>query len=194
MIGGFIAGVASAALFSSWAGKQRVKRPKGIRQLPDYDPRVLIWETNPDLHSKLAAAAGGNHGVSHVTVDLGELDKNGRRLMIDCLPNRGVVRVPRNKFGKRKHATIILSGPDGRETAGGIRASVGMAYDTLAAISGLMDSDLMTCSTLVFHALPGHLKQRVRDGRPSGQVGVAATPSQLMHAFDAELDGEPVVI
>jgi hypothetical protein len=195
MLGGFIAGVAATGLFAAWAGKAKVKTPKGVRRLKSYEPRILIWKTKKDeLHSRMASYAGGSTGVSHVTVDLGEVDKHGRRLMVDCMPNRGVVRVPRNKYGAREYATVILSGKDGRETAGAIRASVGLPYDSLAMISGLIDPDLMTCSTLVFHALPENLKEKVRGKRAKGQIGVAVTPSQLLIAFGAEVGGEPVVI
>jgi hypothetical protein len=192
---GFIAGVLTTAGFVGWAGRRKLPKIKGLRQIPGYPTKLLIWETKKnDLHSRLANVAGGRHGVSHVTVDLGEVDGKGRRLMVDCLPSRGVVRIPRNKYGRRRHATIVLSGEDGRETAGAIKAKIGLPYDSLAMLSGLGTSDMITCSTLVYSSLPERLKAKVKSTRAKGQIGVACTPSQLLFAFGAELDGAPVVI
>lgn len=192
---GFIAGALAASVFSAWSSKGKIPVDNRFKQVDGCPVSILIWETQrTKVHSQLADKAGGRSGVSHVTIDMGEIDDKGVRLMVDCIAGKGIYRVPLSKYGERRHATLVLKGPDGRETVGFLRAQLGLGYDSLGMLGGLLDPRTTTCSTLVYHCLPFYLRDRIKSARPKGAIGVAVSPAQLMLAFGAKVGGPPIVI
>lgn len=190
---GFVFGVLFTTCAMMWSASR--KRPV---HTPAYEAivcevAIYVWETIPtELSSKASDIGGGSHGVSHTSIDICETDEKGQRLMIECLPGKGVIRSLLSKYEGRRHAKIIVSGYQGAEMRGCVRAKVGTPFDKLGILAGLVDAEAMMCSTLAYYCLPVALRQIVHGSKPSGALGVVVSPAQLIKAFGAEVGGPPV--
>jgi len=131
-----------------------------------------------------------------VSIDIGELDTEDGNVpvMVECLPREGVVRSNIDKYGARRHATVVIQGGDARETVGCVRAKIGEPYDGLGAFAGLVDGDALTCSTLIYFCLPERVRRHIRRQRPDGSIGVMVTPGQIAEAFGARIGGPPIYV
>jgi hypothetical protein len=196
MVWQFLAGIATTCIYVAWTGKRRRPCHRGIQIDPTRPVRLLLWEHDEGLNSRIANTAGGRTGISHVSIDIGEIDceDDDYPLMIECLPREGVVRSDLDKYGDRRCATIVLQGGDARETVGCVRAKIGEPYDGLGAFSGLVDGDALTCSTLIYFCLPKRIRELIRKQRPDGSIGVMVTPGQIAEAFGVKLGGPAVYV
>lgn len=191
----FVAGVlATCALVAYMSRTEHGEIAAGER--PNCDGvAIMLWETiDGDVESELADLGGGHLGISHASIDLCETDEDGHPLMIECYPGEGVIRSRRDRFGSRRHATVILQGEDAAEVRGCIRAQIGRPFDPLGLLGGLVNKEAMLCSTLVYRCLPKRLRDVVDEAKPEGAVGAAVSPAQLALAFGAVVGGEPVYV
>ncbi len=190
----FFAGVAGTCAAVRYMSRtQEGEIPAG--EEPGCEIAIMLWETiEGDVESELAGIGGGQIGISHASIDLCEVDEHGRALMIECYPGNGVIRSRRDRYGTRRHATVVLTGTDAAEVRGCVRAQLGRPFDPLGLLGGLTSKDAMLCSTLVYRCLPAHLRAVVDEARPENAIGVAVSPAQLALAFGAVVGGEPVIV
>jgi hypothetical protein len=190
----FIAGIAVACAIMSAVGKTK----EGVAAAGEGQcdgVAILLWERiDGDIESELADLGGGRLGVSHASIDLCEYDDEGHALMIECHPGTGVVRSRRDRYGSRRHATVILTGEDAAEVRGCVRAQIGRPFDPMGLLGGLINPDAMLCSTLTYRCLPARLRSIVDEARAEDAIGLAVSPAQLALAFGAVIGGEPVYV
>ena len=195
MIIPFAAGVIAASLFVAWMMQTKPgPSAAGIEDGCDH-VAIILWEViEGDTESELADLGGGQHGISHTSIDLCELDADGEPLMIECYPREGVTRSRLDKYGDRRHAIVVLTGEDAAHVRGAVTAQIGRPFDPLGMLSGLANPEALMCSTLVYMSLPKHLRERVDAARPEGAIGEAVSPAQLALAFGTTVGGDPVHI
>jgi hypothetical protein len=151
--------------------------PVPVARLPE-PVRVWLWRAR---HTRARAidAATGRGGYYHCTLDLAELDADGRRLIVDALPRRRAHRHPWDGYAGVEGVAVELAPLDGAEVYGAARTLIGTPY-TLAAYG---PGRGLPCSGLVYHCLPAHLRARVHEA--CGYEGPAGTvsPNQLAAAL-----------
>lgn len=126
-----------------------------------------------DVVGRAVDLATGGDGFSHVVAGGCEVDAEGEPLVYDCRPGEGVTLVPLTRYRGRRAVVLELTGCDGAELAGGLRASLGRRY----AVSGSLH-----CATLVCDALPRALRERVRSAG-------SCSPNALARAMGARPPG-----
>lgn len=192
---GFVIGALSMLALVSLTARRRPTRHKVAYEAEVCQVKIYLWETlKTDLGSRLSDFGGGSLGVSHTSIDLCEKAKNGTPLMVECLPGKGVIRVPVAKYKGRRHATIIIGGHEGSELRGCVRGKVGDPFHKLGIFGGLDNPQAMMCSTLAYQCLPTRIRQMIVPAKPKNSFGVAVSPGQILKAFGAEVGGPAVYI
>lgn len=191
----FAIGVISALVIVAFTSRRRPTRHRVAYEAEVCQVTIRLWETmKTDPSSVLADFGGGGLGVSHTSIDLCEQDEDGNPLMVECLPGKGVIRVPVAKYKDRRYATIIIGGHEGSELRGCVRAQVGQSFHKLGIFGGLDDAHAMMCSTLAYQCLPKRIRQMIVPAKPDNSFGVAVGPGQLLKAFGARVGGPPVYV
>ncbi len=162
------------------------------------DPRrpvsvVLVAADHGSRIERLVDRQTGHRGFSHVVVDCGEVDHDGRSLVFDCFPREGVRRVAlSDRYGSgqgrpRKRVRVVLRGGDGEHMRGAMMALVGAPYDVAAAIDPRRRG--LVCSRLVMRGLPMDLARRVQPFSPRRPI----SPNDLARAFGVHGPNAPDV-
>lgn len=191
----FALGALAALVMVAFTSRRRQTRHKVAYEAEVCQVKIYLWETmKSDPSSLLADFGSGRLGVSHTSIDLCEKDKKGKPLMVECLPGKGVIRVPVTKYKTRRHATIIIGGHEGSELRGCVRAKIGQPFHKLGLFGGLDDPSAMMCSTLAYQCLPTRIRKMIVPAKPKSSFGVAVGPGQILKAFGAKVGGPPVYV
>jgi hypothetical protein len=128
---------------------------------------VTLYLIAPDgLGGEIIDGSTGGAGFSHVVAGGCEIDAEGRTLIYDCQPGRGVFRGPLADYEARQQVRIELCGPGTREFLGGLRAHVGRPY-----------GPSVMCASVIRDSLPAGLRKRV------DAAGIPASPNSIAAAF-----------
>mgnify|MGYP000017328156 CR=1 FL=1 len=156
---------------------------------------VLIAADRENRVERVVDAQTGHRGFSHVVVDCGEFDPQGRHLVYDCFPREGVRRVSvSERYGSssgrpRARVRIVLPPDDGEYMRGAMAALLGAPYDVVAAIAPRRRRRGLVCSRLVMRGLPEDLAQRVTPLQPRHPIA----PNDLARAFGVHGPNAPDV-
>ena len=146
---------------------------------------VLIAADRSSHVERLVDAQTGHRGFSHVVVDCGEFDPQGRHLVYDCFPREGVRRVAvSERYGSaagrpRPRVRVVLPPEDGEYMRGAMTALVGAPYDVVAAFAPRRRRRGLVCSRLVMRGLPAELARRVTPLQSRHPI----SPNDLARAF-----------
>lgn len=146
---------------------------------------VLIAADKHSRVERVVDAQTGHRGFSHVVVDCGEFDPQGRHLVYDCFPREGVRRVSvSERYGSasgrpRPRVRVVLPPEDGEYMRGAMAALVGAPYDVVAAIAPRRRRRGLVCSRLVMRGLSDDLAKRVRPLQPRYPI----SPNDIARAF-----------
>jgi len=144
---------------------------------------VLIAADRSSGVERVVDAQTGYRGFSHVVVDCGEFDEQGRHLVYDCFPREGVRRIALSeRYGSaggrpRRRVRVQLPPSDGAYMRGAMSALVGAPYDVVAAVAPGRRG--LVCSRLVMRGLPEELARRVTPLEPRHPI----SPNDLARAF-----------
>lgn len=154
---------------------------------------VLVAADHANVIERTVDTQTGRRGFSHVVVDCGEVDQDGRRLVYDCFPREGVRRVVLSeRYGTcrgqlRKRVQVTLPEADGDRMRGAMAALVGAPYDVAATIDPRRRG--LVCSRLVMRGLSEDLAARVRPHTPRHPI----SPNDLARAFGVRGPNSPDV-
>ena len=186
---GFGVGLCCGAVGVAMVSRAAVRTVDGapVAYVDDASPvAVVLIAADKESHvERVVDAQTGYRGFSHVVVDCGEYDPQGRHLVYDCFPREGVRRVPvSERYGSasgrpRPRVRVVLPPEDGEHMRGAMAALLGAPYDVVAAIAPRRRRRGLVCSRLVMRGLPDDLAQRVTPLQPRHPI----SPNDLARAF-----------
>lgn len=193
----FAAGLCCGALGWALASRAAVRTVDGATAAHvDFDEPVAVVLIAADKEcpiERVVDAQTGYRGFSHVVVDCGEFDTDGRHLVYDCFPREGVRRVAiSERYGSvrgrpRKRVRVVLPPSDSEHMRGAMSALVGAPYDVVAALAPKRRG--LVCSRLVMRGLPDELARRVTPLQPRHPI----SPNDLARAFGVHGPNAPDV-
>lgn len=186
---------AAAIAALSMAGNRTV--PGAVEYQVDTDRGVAFVLIGADHFRRIEREVDertGRLGFSHVVVDAGELDPQGRRLVYDCFPREGVRRVVLSeRYGSergkmRPRVRVSLPERAVEHARGAMNALVGTPYDLASAVAPSRPG--LVCSRLVMRGLPEDLAERVRPMSDRHPI----SPNDLARAFGVAGPYSPDVV
>lgn len=143
---------------------------------------VTLYLIAPDgIGGDVIDGSTGGAGFSHVVAGGCEIDAEGRTLIYDCQPGRGVFRGPLAAYDGRRYVRVELVGAGAREFLGGLRAHVGRPYGAR-----------VMCATVIRDSLPAGLRARIdAAGKPAMPNSIAAALG-IMSIEDDDIQIEAV--
>ncbi len=148
---------------------------------------ILVFEANSGIGG-LINGATGNYGYSHVAIDCGIKDRNGKNMIVEAI-EEGVVIRPDNVYGSfdtRKYAKLSIGSKNfsPEEFCRCVKEKVGQPYDywgaSLLIFGKNPAQDKTYCSAVVSKCLPSSIIRELglREDR-------AASPNDLAKALGA---------
>lgn len=182
------AGAAIAGTFALSRSMRRKERNaiEAVGRDPTCEIAIVLFATDSPV-GEVIDATTGNLGFSHCVLKGCEMDEQGRPLLIDCLPGRGVHRAHASAYEGRRRSNVILTGAVAAEMYGCARGRVGADFTPENNGKGLL------CSQLVASCLPRDLASRVAAQRRYSGPGGLVSPNQIAAAFGAR-PGQDVVV
>lgn len=132
------------------------------------DSVLLLFVRATDAVGVMIDRGSGGLGFGHVAICLGEETAHGQRLVVDCQPAYGAVRVVCPPW---EVAEYELAGARGRWARDAVELRMGLPY-------ALRGDGAVSCATLAYLALPPDLRLRVDAVGPTGTTRVL-TPNQI---------------
>ena len=144
--------------------------PEGPFTVDHHRPLALMVYVPRNLKSRLIDDGTGGYGYSHVTIDVGEVDKpTGKPVMTESTTQDVVHRSFQDYYGSRPYVRISLAGLklDRDEFRKCVNDKLGEPYDDKEALTwGMVDDPAkQICSDMAAGCLPDELRDEIARAR-----------------------------
>lgn len=173
-----IPGLAIGAMFAlDRIDAERLPPPDTSLPVPDCRPSLGLVRVDPaSVVSKMVDRLTGSRGYSHVYVDpCRTID--GKRMVIDYTPLRGVHWAPVNVYANRQVDFVKLDDQQAMEVWGCVRSRIGRPFKVAPMV--LAAPSVANCVGLVVSCMPGDIRRELDKLRE----GPCVSPNTLARYF-----------